>query len=83
MGSTYISPLLHQLYKILNSKTISSKQTKKGNFKCDPQTLSLAVQFTGKSVKLELVACDPHTATGLTQKLAESITVVVEVKLTF
>ena len=36
--------------------------------------MSLAVQFTGKCVKLELVACNPDTAAGFTQKLTKAVT---------
>ena len=42
-------------------------------FKGD-QKMSLAVQFAGKCVKLELVACNPNTAAGFTQKLTKAIT---------
>ena len=48
-------------------------QSKLIEFKGD-QKMSLAVQFAGKCVKLELVACNPDTAAGFTQKLTKAIT---------
>ena len=48
-------------------------------FKGD-QKMSLAVQFAGKCVKLELVACNSDTAAGFTQKLMKAITAINNTK---